>query len=509
MPKLREYEAQVSSQYESRQRSATGEDFNLGAGTAAVGKGLESVADTLQLQAEREDVTRVHVELAKARADWTVYMQEAIKAAPAGDTSFTSGFMQKFDDYLARAGENIAQTPKGKQLFTTASADLRAGMLEKAGLYQAQSIGEKAKTDHKAVLDANRNVLLGDPTQFESVLRSTDGMIDDPNGLYAGLPGAAREQLRLQARQQLSLSAVQGVIQMNPELAKRQLESGRWKDYLDADNTHALLKEAEVGIHARQTASDRERALADRARKEAQEKSMNTFLSRIVSPGLNGGSPLDQEILTDPSLTPAQKQGLIDYKTRRAVEYRAGINVRANPMEVRQLRDSVFAAANDTAKLAEMEDAVLAAGTAGRISTDETMLLREDIHALRNPEMRDFQKDLQVARSRVYDAFARSAAGRIDPTAAEDSAHRFAIDLNRKIAAKRKAGEDPRTLLDPESKDYALAPGVVQTFFKLPQEALAAVAARQRADIPSYKDFDKLKSGDEFVDPKGNVRRKP
>lgn len=522
MPKIREYEAQVSSQFESRERAATASDFNTGAGLAVIGEGLDSVVEVVQKRAEQDENTRIHVELTKARAEWTDYLREAATAAPAGDATFADSFVERLDGYLSQTGENLAKTRNGKRLFATAAANLRADLLDRAKVYQAESAGEKAKVDHKTALDKSREALLRDPTQFDSALRGMEAMINDPGGTYSNLPGAAREQLRLEARQSLALSAVQGVIHMNPELAKRQLESGRWGEYLDADNAHALMKEAEVGINARRTEADRKRALADRAEKDAQDAALDKFLARIVSPEANGGSPLDQEILTDRVLSPSQKQAMIDYKTRRAFELKSYLELRTNPKEVRQLRDSVYATLDDPAKLATSMDSIMGSYREGKISTGEMTSLREDVYALRNPELRNFQIDVQRVRSRVYRAFAGSVVGQIQPDAAEHAAQRFDVDLDRKIKEKRKAGEDPRSLLNPKSRDYVLSPEILQTYFKLPQEAMADVAAAERAkddlppgfkpnppELPSYRKFDSLKSGDEFIDPKGNVRRKP
>ena len=38
---------------------------------------------------------------------------------------------------------------------------------------------------------------------------------------------------------------------------------------------------------------------------------------------------------------------------------------------------------------------------------------------------------------------------------------------------KRKANEDPRTLLDPSSKEYMLAPGRIQSYMRAPRDVVA------------------------------------
>lgn len=522
MPKVREYQQQTNATGDIPTRRAQASDFG-GEGLNNLGAATSHAADMMYETQQAQEVTDVHTRLAKARADWTVQLQQRSQQTDPGDGTFASKFNEDFSTYLQTI-EGGLQTKGAQQAFKRGAADLSAHFVEQSGVYQAKAMGQKAKQDYLVSLDANRNTLVSDPTQFGAVMQSTINALNDPQGMYAKMPVADRRALEIQTKKELALSAVQGLMDNGaPELAKRQLMGGSWDQYLDADKKQQLLKEAEVGIHAKDTAAERQRLLAERDKKDQQQKVMDGFLSRVVDPKNNGGALPDKEILADRTLTAEQKQHFIDYKMRRARELAANHEARTNPGEVRNLMLEIHAADDDPKKTYNA-DSVMASYKAGRISTGEMTFLRKEVEQLRDGNTQSFAKDTQAARSAVYTSITRSTIGQVQPEIAADAAYRFNRDLDAAIAEKRKKNEDPRSLLDPESKDYMLKPSRVSSYLTSAREVVKQEAAKggtpmspgaQRGKLsattrtPTYQDFGTLKSGDKFTDPQGNVRVKP
>jgi hypothetical protein len=528
MPRVREYEQQTNTSADIPTRRAQASDFPNGEGLLAAGQALSKYADVVYEAQERQEVSDVHAKLAKARADWTVALQERANQNDPGDATFAPKFNEDFSKYLQSIDGGL-QTKSGKQAFQRGAADLSAHFVEQAGLYQAKAMGQKAKQDYLVTLDANRSTLVSDPTQFGSVLAQMSAAINDPNGLYAKMPVAARQELEIQTKKELSLSAVQGLIQNGaPDLAKRQLMDGKWDQYLDADKKHQLIGEADVGIRAKDTAAERQRLLAERERKERADQTMSTFLSRIVDPKNNGGALPDKEILANTDLTAAEKQHFIDYKMRRARELAANHEARTNPGAVRDLMLQIHANEDDPKKTYNM-DPVMDAYRAGKISTPEMSFLRKEVEQMRDGNSQGFQKDVQAARSAVYTSLTRSTIGQVQPEVAADAAYRFNRDLDQAIQAKRQKNEDPRSLLDPESKEYMLRPSRLQSYMQSARNVMSDEAGKVKAAqksnavpaaggnkgtlsaarrLPTYQDYDSLKPGQEYTDPQGNTRTK-
>lgn len=514
MPRIAEYGQQTSAASEIGGRRASADDvFALG---PELGRSVGQVADVMQDAADRQEVSDVQAKLAKARADWTVAMHERAQTSSPGDPTFAPKFNEDFSKYLGEI-EGKLQTKNGQMAFRKGAGELAAHFVEKAGVYQAQAMGAKAVQDYKVALNARQTELLSDFTQFQPLLNAALADINDPAGPYANMPAAKREELIIQTKMDLSKSAVQGMIQSGaPELAKKQLADGKWDAYLDADTKKALIDNAQVGINAKDSAAERQRMLEERERRDRQDVTMSKMLARVIDPKNNGGGLSDREILADPELTAAQKQHMIDYKFRRARELQSASSERANPGKVRELLLQVHAAVDDPRKTFNTDN-IMEAYRKGEVTTPEMTFLRREVEQMRDGNSSPFQRQVQAARNAVYTSITRSTLGAVQPELAADAAYRFNADLEQQIAAKRAKNEDPRSLLDPTSKDYALKPERIQSFLTPARDAVAGEAARIKAGeatavtgrLPTYRDFATLKSGAQFTDPQGNIRVKP
>lgn len=283
-------------------------------------------------------------------------------------------------------------------------------------------------------------------------------------------------------------------------------------DSLPADKFFTVLTEAEHYQRAMDSQSERSRLEAERVKREQQDQIMTGFLQRVVDPSnAQGGALGEQEIINSPLLSWEQRQHMVQYKLQRERELAAGAEARTNPMEVRSLMLQIHAADTDPAKTYNM-DPVMDSYRLGRISTNEMRMLRTEVEQMRDGNSSGFQKQMQNAREVVYQGLTRSIIGQAQPEVAIDAAYRFNDDLNRRVAALRKENKDPSSLLDPNSRDYLLKPERLQSFMQRPGQVAAAgaagVVAGAKPNMASYKDYDKLDPGAQYLDPQGNVRTK-
>jgi soluble lytic murein transglycosylase-like protein len=267
--------------------------------------------------------------------------------------------------------------------------------------------------------------------------------------------------------------------------AEQTGQSQEWKkpstgigfiDSLPADKFFAIVTEAEQYQRAYDSESERSRIAAERAKKQAQDGVMNTFLARIVDPKGAGGALSEREILADNTLDWQQKQHAIDYMMRREREMSAQAEPRTNPGKVRELMLQIHAADGDPTKTYNM-DPVMQAYRDGDISTPEMLGLRREVEQLRDGSTGGFQKDVQRAREVVYTALTRSIIGQVQPEVAADAAYRFNADMEQQIERLRKENKDPRVLLDPMSRDYLLKPERIQAFMGNSRQSVAKQAA--------------------------------
>ncbi len=481
MARIREYNQEIGAGADiGGRRAQAGDVFALGPELA---RSVNHATDVLQETADRQEVSDVQAKLAKARADWTVTLQERAQSTSPGDATFAGKFNEDFGKYMQGLEGNL-QTRAGQQAFQVGAAQLSAHFVEKAGVYQAQAMGEKAKQDYLVSLNSYRNVLLSDPTQFKDVAATASAALNDPSGIYAKMPAADREKLAQQTQQELALSAVQGLIQNGaPELAKRQLAGGQWDTFLDADKKAALNDKADVAIHAKDTAAERERLLAERARKDAQDSVMKDFLARIVDPKSNGGALSDREVLVNADLTAAQQQHVIDYKRARAKELATDAENRRHPLEVDRLHREMVAAADDPTKVFSIDN-VRKAFAEQRISSPEETTLERIFYTMRDAGGNSFVRDMNTQLGTV----SRMVAGSVEFTGrtaeAIDTVNRIREDAFQEVEQWRSEKKNPRELLNPRSKDYLFSPERLNTYIRSGRQAVAGEAQQIRGAQP-------------------------
>ena len=477
MPKIRQIvnEPGLSGRLPASQASAMAFGAGTAEGTSDLGNAGLRVADFMQDNEDRADVSNVHAQMAKARADWTNTLAERARTAPAGDDTFAQKFNEDFDNYVVDA-RNVAKTRAGQMAFEQQAGDLRGALLTRAAAFQAESIAVKAKADYGTILDSYQNTLLNDPTQYQSIRESTLNALNDPNGQFARMSVADRTTLQRTTEEKLAAAQLRGLIVNGaPELAKKKLTSGELDNVLDAKSKVELERSVEVALKSKDQEADRKRILDEIDRKQRKEEALREGLAKIIDPKANGALT-DRMILADTRLDAAGQQHLIDYRRARIKEMQAESGNRPNPGEVRRLMLEIHAATDDPKKTYNA-DGVMASYAAGKITTPEMTFLRKEVEQLRDGNTQGFQKDVQNARNAAYTALTRSIEGSVNPGKAADAAYRFTADLNAAIEQKRAKNEDPRALLDPKSKEYMLDPARINAYMGTPSQALAEGAA--------------------------------
>ena len=127
MPRIYPYEQQYSAQGSLPGREAGTSDFT--SATGATGQGLQNAGETLYKVAEDQEVSDVYARLAKARADWTVALQQRAESGESADPNFRQKFMDDFSQYLDKSGDGL-QTRGGQQTFQRGAAQLMSHLSE-------------------------------------------------------------------------------------------------------------------------------------------------------------------------------------------------------------------------------------------------------------------------------------------------------------------------------------------------------------------------------------------
>lgn len=460
MPRIQQYESRVGAQGEAPQSRAIVVDSGLGNAGAAI----QSAANSLYDVAQRAEVSEVHTRLAKARAEWTVAMDDRARKTDPGDVTFADRFSKDLNDYMAKAGEGI-RTAAGQAAFKQGSGQLSAHFFEKAGIYQAQAAGAKAKQDFLQSVDAGRNTLLTDPTQFDQVLKQNTDALNDPNGPYARLGAAERAELARRSAAEIALSAVQGAVRRNPSRAAADLNGGKWDQYLDADRKAAALQHADIAIKAQAADAERRAAQGERAQRREQMKVMDDVVRKMVD------GEATAEMIRDANLDPGTKLRLVEMVRKEALQ---GEKIKTDPGVYLDVFQRIHAPENDPRKI--RDENVLNDLLGNGLTLSNIRDLRGEVQGRRTTEG-GIEADLRngvVNMAKAALTGTNSMLGTRDPKG-DEQLQRFMSYFLPEYAKQRQAGKTANQLLDPDSPDYLGK--AVDRFRRSPQQMLKDMAA--------------------------------
>lgn len=461
MPRIREYEREQGALAEVRSSRSQISSGGTNALTE-LAPGLAVAAQTLHRVAEEREVSEVHTRLAKARAEWTMNMQERVSSIDPGDGSFVDKLQKDVAGYFDKAGAGLS-TRAGRAAWTRGVASLSGDLIASGSGAFAQAAGARAKQNYIESLNAFRNSLLQAPGSFDSVMAQAMAQLNDPAGPHAKLKPADREQFDRMTKEQLALSAVQGQIAADPYGAQKQLKAGQWNQFLDADKTVSLLRESQTAIHAKEIEAERRRAQAERAERKAREAQLDGMIKKLYT----GETGLSADEVLKANLSPAMREHLFlairrDSKTEDKRESIALKN---------DLLRRILLPEGDPNRVASVEQLVPHLSS-GDINADTVGVLTGWINGRRTPEGK--------IENEVVDAFAKAAHRQLstenaalgirDPGGEMAYANwfmQFSYDYRR----QRQAGKTVQELLDPKSPDYLGKS--IEAFRRTPQQAVS------------------------------------
>jgi hypothetical protein len=215
-----------------------------------------------------------------------------------------------------------------------------------------------------------------------------------------------------------------------------------------------------------------------------QMQAQGTLIS-LTNGGADGKAPkpttLD-ELMAKPGareaymqLDPAAASGIRSIIQHNAVEA-AGGTIKADPGVITGLFNRIWAKDDDPKKITLPTELTQYFGKGLNQHTFDW--LSGQLAKARSPEGSGFQRDLASAAATARRMIlAKDLSGGIYRDQYEEAAFRFTRDLDSRADELRKAGKDPRTLLDPQSKDYALTPGRIGSFLPNQKQAIKDTAA--------------------------------
>lgn len=473
----------VIPQYRQQEKSGVGVSTPLvhperaGASARAlaqIGAAVTSLGETITAEQERKDKLQLQADVAVARSDLTTELHNDVQSGAINSDDYVENYQRRVQDRLEKLGEGRL-TGVGRQIASAHGQALAADFAERANQAKSVADGQAAVGKFGEALNFNRNTLLNDPTQFNVVLEDTQRILSDPTGPYGRMASADRAKLMTQTKEQLALSAVQGSISiLGPEFTKKELTRGAWDIYLTADKKEAMLAQADQALRMQDAEAARLDAQRDREERRRDKAILGDFVTRMIDPATPADKQVSMSEIARSGLSAAGKEHAMNMVLAQAKDPDQGRM--SDPVAVRTFQDSIFAADGDPAKIYEAST-LDQAYIDGKLNRTDLLRLRSDLKAEQN-DSAGFHRNAGLASKTAYNLFTKDIG--LLPSMAEDAYYRWRKDFDASVQQMAGKGEDPRQLLDPNSKNYALDPLRLAQYAGAARQAFGGAAARMQ-----------------------------
>lgn len=246
MPRIRQYESQVSPSAAVPGRQATAADFGadmggFGGALAKVGDYLgqreEREAEKLKRKQEQDAVFRVRKEMSEQRAQWAEYMVKAQEEAPPGAEGFSTRVMGEYRKSMGKMLEERADLPEAaRRELELSQIEFGNHLMGQTLAFEAGSKAKKLRLDAEQFKSDATRLVFNDPSRFEY---ERDQFVKSVDGL--GLKGDAASAVKVEALNEMAVAGVRGLVQRGQiRAAEKALKEGPLAEHINGSQAAAL-----------------------------------------------------------------------------------------------------------------------------------------------------------------------------------------------------------------------------------------------------------------------------
>lgn len=443
MPQIKTYESQreTAGAVQVQNAGSSGSDL-LAHSKRQFGEALGNIGGAVVKAAEQSELSDLHAQMSEAHAQYT---QEFHKRLQDG-TLNTEEFMQDFSDYTDQIAENVG-TRAGQNYFEQAQAQLSSHFLESAAAGQAELAGVKAKQNFIQASNSAASALLNDPSSFDLTLQMQNQAVDNAVST-GGLPANLSDKLKNEGATDLAKSAVRGWIKLNPELAKGQLNEGKWDKYVDGDLKYQLLGQADQEIRGREVEGQRLKRQEADALAAAQTATQNDFLTKMTDNSLSPKDILNSNLDPFGSGSKEQFLQLLKIQAKEATE-----KIKTDPSTFITLWDKIHLPDTDPNRMVDENQLNQYLGRGLTVSDIST--LRGEIQGKKTVDG-GIEAELKKGVTEIAKGMLTKSnplTGIRDPSG-DEQYQKFMTNFLNTYNAEKQKGKTAQQLLNPDSPDY-------------------------------------------------------
>lgn len=464
--------------------------MDLGRRTAST---VQTIGDQVVKYAENREISKGAADSATTMAKLDQLWNERVKNADPNDPTVAAKFREEVVEPTLQAMRDGPITEGGQRFAEATSQRFRNHFFEKTASDMSRLAGVAARQNIETLTNQLSNAALNDPTSLKTSLdlvQHSVGAMVDSSPTISGVD-AARMKLELTAAAQKEIvkAAAVGAISANPAEGLKKFSSPEYSKYISGADLKSLEQRAKEVQRADRVEQNYQRVMAERAKEEASDQREGEYLKRLYSDNPKEAATVSaREIANDFTLTRQARERMIGI-VERATEPEAPAKVSAATANdlIRRIR----APQGDPTRIDNLNP-VYDAYQKGQLNKADLKFVRDEFANLRTPDGLALatQQEEFIKSVKPFITDANPLLDKLDPGGSQ-KVYEFTVALRRKIEEYRKAGKDPRDLMDPSKPEsYMGSPAALDPYKKTLSQSMTdtAAAIRRGSAAPARND---------------------
>lgn len=280
MPVIKEYRQNVNAPGPIQRSQVTAEQMGAGIGVATqrLGEAITGLGKSMFKRAEQEETSELTAKTTEKYAQLQVGLTELVKKG---------GTKEQFEEYEKYASDELDKlgdeysTPAARQYHAESTASIKAQLYKTSYQAQADLAGAKAVDNYSKVVNSLSSASMSDPSsmalQMELNAKTLDQLVQTGQ-----LPETERIELKRKSDSLIAASTLRGWAKLNPDYAKKKLDSGEFDQLLGAEGKLQAESAIDQAINAKRIEQDRLRQEQERLKKQQQSLTQNDLLKAMV-----------------------------------------------------------------------------------------------------------------------------------------------------------------------------------------------------------------------------------
>lgn len=443
---------------------------------------IQDVGGTVVKYVDNQEISRGASQFATLMAGLDSEWNKRVSTSDPNDPSVREKFLEEVVNPRLEKMREGFNTERSTQFAESQIQQLRTHFVQKTGADMATLAGVAAKTNINNLTNQLTNAAMSDPSSLRTSLKlvenSIGSMVDSSPTLKGVDAGRLKVELTDAAQASIVKAAAIGAIAANPEKGLAQFSKPEYAKYISATDLKQLEQQAKTVERAKRV--DENYALQNQKmfKQEASDNREGEYMQKLHSDDPKEKASVSAAaIANDFTLTREARQRMINIVER---ETRPATAAKISNDTANDLMSRIRAPEGDPRRITDLNP-VLDAYVKGLLNKSDYKFLTEEFKNLRTPEGEELGKQQDEFIKSVKPMIDKSnpLMGKIDQSGAMQM-YAFTLALKKKVDEYRKAGKDPRDLMDPSKPDFMGSPSALGQFQKPLQQSLADVASSLR-----------------------------